>query len=72
VMSRSASRWGFRSARSHHLSAIRAVFLETRAMRLDSVMLIDHSQNLFPTAIWDAELTWLAAQRPTPHEFFDY
>ncbi len=35
-------------------------------------MLIDHFQNLFPMVIWDKELTWLAGQRPTPHEFFDY
>ena len=35
-------------------------------------MLIDHFQNVFPSVIWDKELTWLAAQRPTPHEFFDY
>ncbi|TGD90873.1 LLM class flavin-dependent oxidoreductase [Mycolicibacterium sp. CH28] len=41
-------------------------------MRLDSVMTIDHFQNIFPTVIWDRELTWLAAQRTTPHEFFDY
>ncbi len=41
-------------------------------MRLDSVMLIDHFQNVFPSVIWDQELTWLAAQRRTPHEFFDY
>jgi phthiodiolone/phenolphthiodiolone dimycocerosates ketoreductase len=41
-------------------------------MRLDSIMVIDHFQNVFPTAIWDTELTWLAAQRHTPNEFFDY
>jgi phthiodiolone/phenolphthiodiolone dimycocerosates ketoreductase len=41
-------------------------------MRLDSVMVIDHFQNVFPTAIWDSELTWLAGQRSSPHEFFDY
>ena len=35
-------------------------------------MVIDHFQNIFPRAIWDTELTWVAAQRPTPHEFFDY
>ena len=35
-------------------------------------MVIDHFQNVFPSAIWDRELTWLAAQRPSPHEFFDY
>jgi phthiodiolone/phenolphthiodiolone dimycocerosates ketoreductase len=54
------------------LSATRAFLLGARAMRLDSVMLIDHFQNVFPSVIWDKELTWLAAQRPTPHEFFDY
>ncbi len=54
------------------LSATRAFILAARAMRLDSVMLIDHFQNVFPTVIWDKQLTWLAAQRPTPHEFFDY
>nr|WP_158021329.1 LLM class flavin-dependent oxidoreductase [Mycolicibacterium chubuense] len=41
-------------------------------MTLDSVMVIDHFQNVFPTSIWDRDLTWLAAQRDTPHEFFDY
>ncbi|ARG56180.1 LLM class flavin-dependent oxidoreductase [Mycobacterium kansasii] len=54
------------------LGATRAFLLGARAMRLDSVMLIDHFQNVFPRAIWDRELTWLAARRPTPHEFFDY
>jgi phthiodiolone/phenolphthiodiolone dimycocerosates ketoreductase len=41
-------------------------------MRLDSVMLVDHFQNVLPSVMWDEELTWLAAQRATPHEFFDY
>ncbi len=54
------------------LSVTRAALLGARAMRLDSVLLIDHFQNVFPSVIWDEELTWLAAQRPTPHEFFDY
>ena len=54
------------------LSAVRAFLLAARAMRLDSVMVIDHFQNIFPRAIWDRELTWLAAQRPSPHEIFDY
>ncbi len=54
------------------LSALRAFLLGARAMRLESVMLIDHFQNVFPSVMWDRDLTWLAAQRPTPHEFFDY
>ena len=43
-----------------------------RLMGLDSVLTIDHFANIFPTALWDRDLTWLAARRPTPHEFFDY
>lgn len=54
------------------LSATRAFLFGARAMGLDSVMLIDHFQNVFPTVIWDRDLTWLATQRPTPHEFYDY
>jgi phthiodiolone/phenolphthiodiolone dimycocerosates ketoreductase len=54
------------------VSAVRAVLLAARAMRLDSVMAIDHFQNVFPRAIWDRDLTWVAGERPTPHEFFDY
>lgn len=54
------------------LSATRAFLVGARVMGLDSVMLIDHFQNVFPTVIWDRELTWLAAQRASPHEFYDY
>ena len=54
------------------LSALRAFLFGARAMRLDSIMVIDHFQNVFPPAIWDSELTWLATQRRTPNEFFDY
>ena len=32
----------------------------------------DHFQEFFPSAIWDEELSWLAAQSPSPHEVFDY
>lgn len=54
------------------LAAVRAYLLAARAMRLDSVMVIDHFQNVFPTAIWDTRLTWLAKRRSTPHDHFDY
>lgn len=46
--------------------------LFARLMRLDSIMAIDHFQNIFPTAIWNREFSWIAAQRPSPHEHFDY
>ena len=35
------------------LGATKAFALFARLMRLDSVMAIDHFQNVFPTAIWD-------------------
>ncbi|KRE33900.1 methylene-tetrahydromethanopterin reductase [Mycobacterium sp. Soil538] len=54
------------------LSALRAFLVAARVMKLDSVMVIDHFQNVFPSSIWTPELTWLAARRPTPHEFFDF
>ena len=46
--------------------------LVARLMRLDSIMAIDHFQNVIPTGVWDQEFSWIAAQRPTPHEHFDY
>ncbi len=35
-------------------------------------MVADHFQSLLPTAIWDKEFSWVAAQNTTPHELFDY
>lgn len=54
------------------LGAARVWLRAARAMRLDSVMVIDHFQNVLPTAIWDPEFTWLAKRRATPHDHFDY
>lgn len=54
------------------LGLIRAYTLFAKLIRLDSVVTEDHFQEFFPTAIWDEEFSWLAAQSPTPHEVFDY
>jgi phthiodiolone/phenolphthiodiolone dimycocerosates ketoreductase len=54
------------------LSSVRGAVLFARLVRLESLMAVDHFQNIFPTAIWDEEFSWIAAQRPTPHEHFDY
>ena len=54
------------------LSAVRAALIAARVMRLDSVMVIDHFQNIFPTALWDQDFTWLAKRKPTPHDHLDY
>jgi phthiodiolone/phenolphthiodiolone dimycocerosates ketoreductase len=54
------------------LAAVRLSVGAARAMRLNSVMLVDHFQGIFPACIWNPELTWLAAHRSSPNEFFDY
>jgi phthiodiolone/phenolphthiodiolone dimycocerosates ketoreductase len=54
------------------LYALRATLYAARAMRLESLTVWDHIQDLFPQALWDKDFTWLATQSPTPHEFFDY
>ena len=54
------------------LALLRAEVLAARAMRLESLMLIDHFQNVFPQALWNTDFTWVAARRPSPHELFDY
>lgn len=54
------------------LAASRILATYARLAGLRSLMVVDHFENIFPTAIWDEELTWLAARRPSPHEHFDY
>src|SRR5215216_4745314 len=54
------------------LGTVRGSVLFARLVRLESVMAIDHFQNVFPTALWDEEFSWIATRRPTPHEDFDY
>jgi phthiodiolone/phenolphthiodiolone dimycocerosates ketoreductase len=46
--------------------------LFARLCRFDSVMAVDHFQGFVPTALWDRELSWAAAQFSSPHEVFDY
>jgi phthiodiolone/phenolphthiodiolone dimycocerosates ketoreductase len=54
------------------LGGVRALAMFARLIGLQSLMVIDHFQNVFPTAVWDEEFSWLATRRPTPHELFDY
>src|SRR3954447_9730444 len=54
------------------LGLIRALTAFARLIRLDSIVVEDHFQDFFSTAIWDDELSWAAAQSPTPHDVFDY
>lgn len=53
-------------------AAVRTELLYARALRLDSIMVIDHFQNFVPAAVWDERFSWLAARRPSPNELFDY
>jgi phthiodiolone/phenolphthiodiolone dimycocerosates ketoreductase len=48
------------------------MLLFARLCRLDSVFTVDHFQNFVPTAIWDRDLSWAAANFSSPHAIFDY
>lgn len=43
-----------------------------RLLRLDSFMVWDHLEDLFPTALWNEETTWTAHGSVSPHQFFDF
>jgi phthiodiolone/phenolphthiodiolone dimycocerosates ketoreductase len=50
----------------------RALVYFARMSGLDSVWVLDHFQGLIPSAIWDQQFSWTAAQYKSPHELFDY
>ncbi len=54
------------------LGLIRAFTAFARLIRLDTIVVEDHFQDFYPTTIWNEELSWAAAQSPTPHDVFDY
>ncbi len=46
-----------------------------RALRVfgfDSAWVVDHFLGFIPQALWDRELTWMAAPGSSPHPHFDY
>ncbi|MBX6342031.1 MAG: LLM class flavin-dependent oxidoreductase [Thermomicrobiaceae bacterium] len=53
-------------------ASLRAIALGARLLRLDSLMIWDHLQDLFPRALWDRRFTWLASGSPSPHAFFEF
>ncbi|ARG55429.1 MULTISPECIES: LLM class flavin-dependent oxidoreductase [Mycobacterium] len=71
-MTNSAISVGLQIGTQPPMSGARALLLAARVARLESVMLIDHFQSGVPRAIWNKDLTWLAAQDQSPHEFYDY
>jgi phthiodiolone/phenolphthiodiolone dimycocerosates ketoreductase len=55
------------------VGVVRTQLRFARLARLDSLAVWDHFQNFTPTALWDRQYTWLAADEgSSPHEFFDY
>ncbi|MGH2532851.1 MAG: LLM class flavin-dependent oxidoreductase [Thermomicrobiales bacterium] len=54
------------------LGSLKQIIWVARLLRLDSLVVWDHLQDLFPTALWDNDFTWLAKERPSPHEFYDF
>jgi phthiodiolone/phenolphthiodiolone dimycocerosates ketoreductase len=51
---------------------MRQALLLARALRLDSFLIWDHLEDLFPAALWNPETTWLAKENESPHQFFDF
>jgi phthiodiolone/phenolphthiodiolone dimycocerosates ketoreductase len=43
-----------------------------RHQQLDSVFVWDHLQDFFPSAIWDEDFAWFAAESASPHEWFEF
>ena len=50
----------------------RALVYFARLSGLASVWMLDHLQNLIPSAIWNQQLSWSASHYQSPHELFDY
>lgn len=72
MMSRSRVSVGLQIGTQPPLGLTRTVATYARLSGLRSLMTIDHFQNVFPTAIWDEEFSWLAGRGRSPHEHFDY
>jgi phthiodiolone/phenolphthiodiolone dimycocerosates ketoreductase len=53
------------------LGAVKQVVWAARAMRFDCLLLWDHLQDIFPSALWEKSFTWAAGENETPHEFYD-
>lgn len=51
---------------------LRALVTATRLMRLESMTVWDHFQDLFPQSLWDGDFTWMSRLSATPHEFFEF
>lgn len=52
--------------------ALRGALYAARALRLESLTVWDHVQDLFPTSLWTRDFSWLATQSRSPHDFFEF
>lgn len=53
------------------LGSVKQIVFVARLLRLDSLVVWDHVQDVFPSALWDRRFTWIAGERPSPHEFYE-
>lgn len=51
---------------------VRQALTLARLLRLDSFMVWDHLEDLFPAALWNEETTWTARGSASPHQFLEY
>ena len=54
------------------VGSLKQLMFVSRLLRLDSVLLWDHIEDIFPASLWEKSFTWLATQNRSPHEFFEF
>lgn len=54
------------------IGTLRQALMLARLLRLDSFLVWDHLEDLFPRALWNKETAWLARDGESPHQFLDY
>jgi phthiodiolone/phenolphthiodiolone dimycocerosates ketoreductase len=63
---------GTMSAPKPPLGAVEALVAAAEEQQFDSVFFGDHLQDFVPSAIWDDDFAWFAADSRSPHEWFEY
>jgi phthiodiolone/phenolphthiodiolone dimycocerosates ketoreductase len=53
-------------------ATVRQALLLSRLLRLDSFLVWDHLEDIFPTSLHVPEMTWTARPDESPHQFFDF
>ncbi|HEV2065778.1 MAG TPA: LLM class flavin-dependent oxidoreductase [Thermomicrobiales bacterium] len=54
------------------LGGVEALVGAAQGQQYDSVFIWDHLQDFFPSAIWDEDFAWFAAESASPHEWFEF